>query len=113
MDITQHQVGPVCSVVLKGALDIYAADQVRTRLTDLISQHPLIELQLAEVDEIDASGVQILLAARQQADKLGHIFKLSAHSPAVIDALDLCGLLAYFGDPVVEFDRCAKSQERL
>ena len=112
MDITQHQAGPVCSVALQGALDIYAAAQVRESLADLIAQHPLIELQLAGVDEIDASGVQILLAAKQQASNLEHSLKLSAHSPAVIDALELCGLLAYFGDPVVEFGRSATAKEQ-
>ncbi|MDD4887441.1 MAG: STAS domain-containing protein [Thiomonas sp.] len=111
MDITHQQAGPVCSVALQGALDIYAAAQVRERLADLIAQHPLIELQLAEVDEIDASGVQILLAAKQQASNLEHNLRLSAHSPAVIDALELCGLLAYFGDPVVEFGRSTQAKE--
>jgi anti-anti-sigma factor len=111
VDFIEHQAGPVCSVALQGALDIYAAAQVRERLADLIAQHPLIELQLAEVDEIDASGVQILLAAKQQASNLEHSLRLSAHSPAVIDALELCGLLAYFGDPVVEFGRSTQAKE--
>ncbi|MDY0329695.1 MAG: STAS domain-containing protein [Thiomonas sp.] len=111
MDILEHASGPVCSVALQGALDIYAAAQVRARLGRLIAQHPLVELQLAAVDEIDTAGVQILLAAKQQASNLEHSLKLSAHSPAVIDALELCGLLAYFGDPVVEFGRTATTKE--
>ena len=111
MDITEHQAGPACSLVLQGALDIYAAAQVREYLADRIAQHPLVELQLAEVDEIDASGVQILLAAKQQASNLEHSLKLVAHSPAVIDALELCGLLAYFGDPVVEFGHPTQTKE--
>ena len=111
MDILEHQAGPACSVVLQGALDIYAAADVRARLSELITQHPLVELQMAAVDEIDASGVQILLAAKQQASNLEHSLKLSGHSPAVIDALELCDLLAYFGDPVVEFGQPAQSKE--
>ncbi|OYV31285.1 MAG: anti-anti-sigma factor [Thiomonas sp. 20-64-9] len=111
MDIIPHQAGPACSVTLQGALDIYAAAEVRNRLAELIAQHPLVELQLAAVDEIDASGVQILLAAKQQASNLEHSLKLSGHSPAVIDALELCGLLAYFGDPVVEFGHTTSPKE--
>ncbi|MGA8007785.1 MAG: STAS domain-containing protein [Thiomonas sp.] len=111
MDFIEHQAGPACSVALQGALDIYAAAQVREHLAELIAKHPLVELQLAEVDEIDAAGVQILLSAKQQASNLEHSLKLTAHSPAVIDALELCGLLAYFGDPVVEFGHTAQAKE--
>ena len=98
MDIIPHQAGPACSVTLQGALDIYAAAEVRIQLAELIAQHPLVELQ-------------ILLAAKQQASNLEHSLKLSGHSPAVIDALELCGLLAYFGDPVVEFGHTTSPKE--
>ena len=111
MELVEQQAGPVCSVTLQGALDIYAAAQVREHLATLIAQHPVVELQLSEVSEIDTSGVQILLAAKQQANTRDHSLKLTAHSPAVIEALELCGLLPYFGDPVVEFGRAAKPQE--
>lgn len=105
MDIQTQQAGPVCSIALRGELDIYAAAIVREQLIPLLTEHPMVELQLAEVNEIDTAGVQLLLAAKQMASKAGHTFKLAGHSRAVIDALELCGLLPYFGDPVVEFDQ--------
>ncbi len=111
MECLDHQSGPVCSIVLQGTLDIYAAAQVRDHLAQRIAEHPLVELQLAAVDEIDTAGVQILLAAKQQASALEHSLRLTAHSPAVIDALELCGLLPYFGDPVVEFGQTSQAKE--
>ncbi len=111
MELVEQQAGPVCSVALQGDLDIYAAAEVRARLATLIDQHPVVELQLADVGEIDTAGVQILLAAKQQASSRDHSLRLTAHSATVIEALELCNLLAYFGDPVVEFDRPARTQE--
>jgi anti-anti-sigma factor len=87
---------------MRGALDIYAATAVRERLVSLLQQHPVLELQLSEVDEIDTAGLQVLLAAKQMASNLGHVLKLTSHSAAVLDTLQLCNLLPYFGDPVVE-----------
>ncbi len=103
MDIQTQQAGPVCSISLRGELDIYAAATVRQRLLPLLAEHPLIELQLAEVSEIDTAGVQILLAAKLMSQRAGHTLRLAGHSPAVVAALELCGLLPYFGDPVIEF----------
>ena len=111
MELVEQQAGPVCSVALQGELDIYAAAQVRERLAALVDEHPVVELLLADVSEIDTAGVQLLLAAKQQASSRDHRLKLTAHSAAVIEALELCNLLAYFGDPVVEFDRPASAQE--
>lgn len=103
MDVVEQQTGTTCNVALSGALDIYCAAEMRERLTALLQQHPVLELNLAEVDEMDTSGVQLLLAAKQMASNLGHSLKLTAHSAPVLATLELCKLLPYFGDPVVEF----------
>ncbi|MHB1669666.1 MAG: STAS domain-containing protein [Thiomonas sp.] len=102
MTTLEQPSGTTGSVHMRGALDIYAASTVRERLVALVQQHPVLELQLSEVDEIDVAGLQLLLAAKQMASNLGHALKLSSHSAAVLDALQLCSLLPYFGDPVVE-----------
>lgn len=103
MDVVEQQSGATCCVTLSGSLDIYCAAEMRERLAALLRQHPVLELNLAEVEEIDTSGVQLLLAAKQMASNLGHTLKLTAHSTPVLATLELCKLLPYFGDPVVEF----------
>ena len=103
MDVVEQQSGTTCRVALRGALDIYCAADMRERLAASLRQHPVLELQLADVDQIDTSGVQLLLAAKQMASNLGRTLKLTGHSAAVLGALELCHLLPYFGDPVVEF----------
>ncbi|MBW4049435.1 MAG: STAS domain-containing protein [Proteobacteria bacterium] len=97
--------------VVRGALDIYAASEVRGPLIEALQQNEIVELHLAAVDEIDASGVQILLAAKQMASSLTHGFKLVSHSKPVLEALELCNLLAYFGDPVVEYGSSRPAKE--
>ena len=73
---------------------------------------PLRELLLAEttlhdivdlsgVSEIDTAGQQLLIAAKIRAMALGTTLRVIAHSPAVVEVLDLCRLGGFFGDPVL------------
>ena len=89
-------------VELLGALDIYAAESLHARLQELIAAHPRLELDLAGVDEIDTAGVQLLMSTKRAAAEQGRSLALVAHSPVVLETLELCQLLGFFGDPVVE-----------
>lgn len=59
-----------------------------------------LALELAEVERIDSSGLQILLQGKRMAAKQGKAFKILNHSLPVLKALDLTGLLGTFRDPV-------------
>ncbi|MDE2120440.1 MAG: STAS domain-containing protein [Betaproteobacteria bacterium] len=89
-------------VELHGAMDIYAAQTLHARLLELLRAHPRLELDLAGVDEIDSAGVQLLMSTKRAAAGQGRNLALVAHSPAVLETLELCQLLGFFGDPVVE-----------
>lgn len=102
MEISEIDAGEVLRIRLHGDLDIYAATQVKERLLPLISQHRQVEIDVAGVSDIDCAGVQLLLAAKQLASSADHLLKLSWHSRPLIDALELCRLLPYFADPVIE-----------
>lgn len=89
-------------VQLQGSLDIYAAAELHAQLLQWLAAHPRLELDLSAVDDIDSSGVQLLMAAKRHARTQGRSLHLVAHSAAVLRTLELCQLLGYFGDPVVE-----------
>ncbi|WP_312375513.1 STAS domain-containing protein [Stutzerimonas nitrititolerans] len=88
-------------VSLEGALTIYTAAERKTELLQLIQPGMVVEFDLAQVDEIDCAGLQLLALAKREAERLGGQLHLTSHSPTVIAALDLSGLAGVFGDPVL------------
>lgn len=86
---------------LLGELDIYAVAALRETFQKVITQHHEIELVLEDVCEIDGAGLQVLIAAKTEALCRGARLFLSAHSVAVVQALQLCRLDSFFGDPIV------------
>lgn len=102
MDITLSEDGALCRASLRGELDIYAAAELRQVLLGLLQRHAAIELNLAGVEAIDTAGVQVLMATKAAAMRAGGAFSMRAHSRPVLDALERCQLLSYFGDPVIE-----------
>ncbi len=101
MEIQQERQGANLQIRLSGDLDIYAAAPLRTHLLTVLQQHHEIELVLDEVAEVDGAGLQILLATKAEAMRLGVILRLTGHSAAMVRVLQLCRLTAYFGDPVI------------
>lgn len=102
MEISVQEDGSSCQVALGGGLDIYGAAQLRDTLRDLLARHESVELNLAAVDDIDSAGLQVLMSAKSTATALGHRLSMRAHSPVVLELLDLCKLEAFFGDPVID-----------
>lgn len=101
MEIQQERQGANLQIRLSGDLDIYAAAPLRTHLLTVLQHHHEIELFLDEVAEVDGAGLQILLATKAEAMRLGVTLRLTGHSAAMVRVLQLCRLTAYFGDPVI------------
>lgn len=88
-------------VTLHEDLSIYQASAQKQQLLDALAQGGALELDLAQVGEIDTAGLQLLILGKREALRLGCDFRIVAHSPEVRRAIDLCNLTAFFGDPVV------------
>ncbi|MHB1736785.1 MAG: STAS domain-containing protein [Acidithiobacillus sp.] len=101
MDIQQEQNGAVQRLRLCGDLDIYAAASLREHILKALEQSHQVELLLEEIAEVDGAGLQVLVAAKAEALRLGVALYLSGHSRAVLDAMQLCRLMPYFGDPIL------------
>jgi len=91
----------ICRIGIEGELTIYAAAQAKENLLSAMAAGNEIEINLAQVSEIDAAGLQLLALVKREAAEKNKPLRFIAHSQAVLDMLDLCNLAGVFGDPVV------------
>jgi anti-anti-sigma factor len=90
MKLTAHPDGAgTLSIHAEGALTIYEAAEAREALLALVDGAGAVELDLADVGEIDSAGLQLLLAT---ARTVGAGFSLKRPGAAVVEAIELLGL---------------------
>ncbi len=83
---------------LSGELDIYNASEAKTAMRDIVSNQNA-EVDLSQITEIDFVGIQVLLAAKHEAEINNGALRLSEPSPVVSDALELLGVEAVVSTP--------------
>ena len=86
---------------IEGEMTIYTAAEIKAELMTHIVQPCELEIDLSQVSEMDSAGLQILILVKREAEKHSTSLRLTGHSRAVLDVLDMCNLASYFGDPVV------------
>ena len=82
-------------------MTIYTAAEMKAQLMGLMEKNAEIELDLSRVGELDTAGLQLLILAKRECMAQGGHLKLTGHSPAVLDVLDMCNMTQFFGDPVI------------
>jgi len=90
-----------CRAFIEGEMTIYNAAALKENLDSLLEDPRELEINLSKVNEIDSAGIQLLLLTKKERARHERETTLTAHSSAVLDALELLGLVPYFGDPVV------------
>lgn len=113
MQVNVEVQGDLCRAKINGDMTIYNAMQLKA--SELFSHLPKcreMELDLSGVTEIDSSGLQLLVAAKALALTHGNMLRLSNHSQAILNVLELCDLEAFFGDPVVISSKPAKAKRK-
>jgi anti-anti-sigma factor len=88
-------------LTLETDLTIYNAPEHKCVLLAALEQASVIELDLAQVAEIDSAGLQVLLLAKRESLAAGKEMRIVGHSPAVQELLDFFNVASYFGDPLV------------
>ena len=88
-------------LAVEGELNIYTAAEWKKRLLDLVEQGANLELDLGAVQELDTAGLQLLIMAKMEATARNQQLLLSNHSQAVLEVFELCGVTAFFGDPIL------------
>jgi anti-sigma B factor antagonist len=91
----------VCRFRIDGEMTIYTAAEHKSQLLDHLDDCEELELDLSGVGEMDSAGLQILLVLKREMEKAGHSLRLTNHSQAVFEVLELLKMQAHFGDPVV------------
>jgi anti-anti-sigma factor len=86
---------------IEGDMTIYTAAELKAGLMPCMTQPGEWEIDLSGVSEIDSAGLQLLLLAKREAARRASPLRLTRHSRAVLEMLDLCNLVRDFGDPVL------------
>lgn len=101
MEIERTDDGDVAVLKVVGELNIYGAADAYGVLTGALSEGRDLRVDLAQVSEVDSSGVQLLMAARRAAEAHGHRLELVRHGEAVLEVIELLRLDHVFGDLLV------------
>lgn len=86
---------------LEGEMNIYHVNTLKDRLLDALDGPSPLEMDLSGITELDTAGLQLLILAKREAARRDKTLRFTAHSPAVLEVVDLCNLSGLFGDPVV------------
>ncbi|WP_286757768.1 STAS domain-containing protein [Ralstonia sp. RL] len=92
---------PLHPLRIEGEMTIYQAAELKQTLASALRQGEALEIDLSAVGEIDAAGIQLLIAAKKSAQAAGKELRLVAHSDAVVEAFELLDIGGWFGDPLV------------
>lgn len=82
-------------------LTIYNALAQKQVLLDALAANSELELNLAQVAEMDTAGLQLLILLKKEAQRAGKQVRIVAHSQAVSSVIAFCNIAAEFGDPLV------------
>lgn len=82
-------------------LTIYHAQEQKQIFLDALSKADELELNLAQVSEMDTAGLQLLILVKKEALRVGKCVRIVAHSQAVSSVIDFCNMAAEFGDPLI------------
>ena len=99
MSVNVKNENGTCRIDITGDMTIYAALQLKDELCTALSDgndRKKVAINLAVVSEIDASGLQLMALARNEAIARGITLNFVEHSNAVKDVLDLCNLASEF-----------------
>lgn len=82
-------------------MTIYEAMELQSLFSKALVESDNIEVNLANVAEIDCAGLQLMVALKNDALKQQKSMVFTAHSHEVIALLDLFNMTQFFGDPVI------------
>jgi anti-sigma B factor antagonist len=94
-DVVPH--GPDARVIhIVGEIDTLTAPVLRGRLDEHLPEVQLLVLDLSEVTFLGSAGLAALVAAKDDADRRGHVLRLVCGSRIVTRALEATGLMSLF-----------------
>ncbi len=92
---------PLRALRIEGDMTIYRAGELKTALLAELKSCQELEINLEGVSELDSAGVQLLALLKKEAERCNKSVRLTAHSPAILDVIELLRLAQVFGDPLM------------
>jgi len=89
------------AVLKPESMTIYEAMELQTLFSETLAAHEQVNVNLADVGEIDSAGLQLMVALKNDALKQKKSMVFTAHSCEVIAFLDLFNMSQFFGAPVI------------
>jgi ABC-type transporter Mla MlaB component len=73
-------------------LTIYEVANLEARFAEAIAQSQPLDLNLSELDEVDAAGIQWLLSLKQRQEQQGSALTLSQVPDSIAELFELLGV---------------------
>ena len=109
MSAAKKRKGDARALRIEGEMTIYRAAELKQILLASLGTAGTLEIDLSSVTELDTAGVQLLIAAKKTAQAQQQELRLTAHSAAVLDLLEIFSLVSFCGAPVVMPSRPAQA----
>jgi anti-anti-sigma factor len=93
--MTEASTKPGC-LDIEGEMTIYRAAELKPAIFNALGATQQLDIRLAEVSEMDTSGVQLLILAQREAEAAGKRVRLLAPSEAVREVFELYRLADRF-----------------
>jgi len=101
MTINIEMKGSGCHMAIEGEMTIFAAQELKLEMQEFLASASEIEVDLSQVTEIDAAGLQLMLAAKIASIARDIPLRFTSHSTPVQELLELSDLIGFFGDPII------------
>ena len=88
--------GGLVTLALNGELDLASVDSIQEVLDGLVSEGPVLVLDLEKLEFMDSTGLRLLGRVHQTAEQKGSRLLLGRVSPAVRRVIHVAGLLDFF-----------------
>jgi anti-anti-sigma factor len=99
--MNDHVSTDAATLAIQGEFTIFTAATTKVTLLEALETAKDIDVNLADVTEIDSAGLQLMVMAKREAAMRGKNLRFINHSAPVLDLIDLCNLSGFFGDPVL------------
>ncbi|MEH6629120.1 MAG: STAS domain-containing protein [Motiliproteus sp.] len=99
--LSAQQQGNHCALQISGELTVYATATLKDALLGYLDDSQHMEVNLADVEEMDTAGFQLLYLLKREAQLADKTLSLVAHSAATLEVFELLNMEVYFGDPLV------------
>lgn len=91
----------LCKLSIDNDMTIYSIDDLKNDFSKEIEVYKEFEINLSDVEEIDSSGIQLLLALKNELMKNEKKFKITAVSGPVEKLIERYGLAECFNAEVL------------